>query len=461
MLNNLPTKRSKMQSIFLLLSIAFGISIVMLFVVQEWITVAAFIGATIIILILFLFKNKPEFIIVVCLILQFIPIGRYIGFPLYLALFIYLVIERWSKKGNVISFNIINVSWLALIILGCITIPKWNNYFSGMQWFMSLVIIPFIIYILIIDEYIKPDAIRWLLATGIPIIIGFIVIATFILSAIIIINQSSNITTYNFLIAFRGIVITGNGHNRLAGFLIFCAVYGYLTREFWSDRKLKKITFSVILYTALALSLLFVSRGALISLCTAIIIYFIGKYFMQEKVRHKKELRLLPIVLGILAAVFILITTKPFIEFLILRMQDYKNYSTLSRLVMWENCLLKIKSGIIMGTGPGQYPWYGIGELLEDPHNILLRYGVEFGAISLIFVAVVLFYPFLLVAKKVRGAREETVKTFLLFAPPLLGVFVHSMVDSLIGSRGMGPFIWLIWAIFIKYLLGFSNKQAA
>jgi O-antigen ligase len=135
------------------------------------------------------------------------------------------------------------------------------------------------------------------------------------------------------------------------------------------------------------------------------------------------------------------------------------SWSTLSRLVLWRDCLTQIRKGLLVGAGPGQYPFKVFNEVLVDPHNMFLRYGVEFGGFSMILIFIILIYPFLVFIKKINLCKDRTLKQVIIFAPPLIGTLIHSQIDSTITSRTSGPIIWLIWAIFVKKLLEVNNND--
>jgi O-antigen ligase len=410
-----------------------------------WVPIIALFGIAILVLILLLFRNRPEIIVFISIILNFAPAPLMItaSYVLMFMVSFYLFLIRIIRNQKVISFDIVNVSWLAIMLLGLFTVTKWNYKYLGLQWYTTLAIIPFILYVLIQDDYISKDGIKWILVKGIPFLFGFIVIEAIFAFMSVLLQNDLNVSAFTFSL-FRKLSIPGNGSNRLADILIFIAVFGYTSMELWKGRWLKNIVMQFIIISAFFIALTMMSRGSLVGLFMAVITFIFGKMLTDRKIK------ILPIIVSLLTVLFVL---RPFINQIIFRVQNIKvDFSTLYRLSMWWDCLVQIKDGIFVGTGPGQFPYRIFNEIHDDPHNMLLRYGVEFGGISIILLMAILAYPFYLFLKKYRSDPKTTMAIFLLFAPALLGTLMHSQIDYIINSKSYGPFYWLMWAICIKML---------
>lgn len=441
------------KKIYFSILLFLGLGTLVLLAFRVWVPVVLLIASIAVTALLILLRKRPEILLTIGIAISFMPEGKNLGYPLFILLFLYLIIRRMIIEKSIFKLDFISKIWLIIIMLGLITISKWHYYFMGIQWFMSLAIIPFIFYVLLNNEYIDQGGATWLLSYGFPIIIGVVIIESFAAIGIFLFNNVNEGISVKNLLDARHVSIPDVGSNRLAGVLVFCASFGLFTEKFWHGNWLKNNLILGSLYVAIILSFLLISRGALISLAIAISIFLMGKLLLGKKIAIKK-IKILPIFV---ISIIIFMIMQPFIKDLVYRMQHIKySVSTLSRLSLWNNCILKIKDSPFIGTGPAQYEYRVFSENLEDPHNIFLRYGVEFGILGLISIFIIFIYPFVLFIKKYSKNRERINPLFLSFAPSLLGVLVHSQIDSLIGSRTAGPLIWLVWALFIKLLNGYK-----
>ncbi|MBU2593895.1 MAG: O-antigen ligase family protein [Candidatus Edwardsbacteria bacterium] len=431
--------------------ISVGVLLICLLTAQYWQAFIIVSAAIIFVTVFLLLRNKPEFLIIISIILNYIPKGTRIGYSLMLLTFIYLLINRIINKQIIFKPDLTNVSWLFIIVLGVITFPKWQYLIVGLQWFAALSLVPLLLYIMIVNEYITPEAIHWLGRTGIPIIFSFIVAETVLAVFLLLSKQDSFFSIFNIM-TFHGLEITGNGSNRLAGILVFIAVFGMLSKRYWSGGFLRNLWMHVITFTALIISLLIMSRGAFVSLIVAMLVYGICKFTYERKIN---------VLSIIIFSVSVFVIAKPFIEHLLFRMQNVKiDASTLSRLIMWKNCVTQIKNEFIVGAGPGQYLFRDFTRYLDDPHNMFLRYGVDFGGVSILFLIIILIYPAMLVIKYRNLSRQKILPIVLIYAPPLIGALVHNQIDSTFTSRSSSPLLWLIWALFVNALLTHNRAEA-
>jgi len=445
-------KLNIISTINFIIHLSFGLAILLLLLLvamQKWIPVLIFIVTIVFTVVFALYRKKPEVLIVIGLLLNFVPHCLKVGYTIIIVTFMLTIIERYVKEHKKIKLDIVKIAWSAIVLLGLITIPKWNLIWVGIQYYAALSIIPLMIYILITDEYISETGSRWILKTGIPIIAGVILLETLMALISILLSQEATVGFVNINI-FRTIEIPENGTNRLAGMLMFLSIHLFLTRSKWKGGWAKNIILTLGMSLTFIISFLFTSRGALICLFVAIVAYVVGKYLLEKRVNW------LTIVLPLLPVIIIL---KPFVERLLYRMQNVKtDWSTLARLVLWKDCISHIKNGLIIGTGPAQYIYRSFSEVLIDPHNMFLRYGLEFGAISIILLLIILSYPIILVLKGFKINRALSMSIFIMFAPQLLGTITHSQIDSTITSRSSGLLIWLVWTLFVNKLINLKTQ---
>lgn len=124
------------------------------------------------------------------------------------------------------------------------------------------------------------------------------------------------------------------------------------------------------------------------------------------------------------------------------------DYSSIYRLILWYNSIESIINNPIIGTGPGQHRFEIITDSHEDPHNFILRYGVDFGGLSLLIVLIILAYPFILLYKTYKKDKNLGLFLISIFIPPSVYIIFHSLMEYLISSRGFSPLFWFYWAIF-------------
>jgi O-antigen ligase len=428
----------------------FGFILLIMFINRLWVPIILTVGIFLFFIVFLNLRKRPEILIVISIVLNYIPKGTRVGYTLLVVTFLYLLTKKLLENKIKYKIDIVKISWLIIIVLGLLTIPMWNNILSGLQWYAALAIVPLLLYILIIDEYISQEAIQWLMRYGLLWIFSFIVAEATVAALIILIKQDTFFSVPNIM-TFHGLEIPGNGSNRLAGLLVFISLFGLLSKKLWEGSWLKNTIVYFVLYFSMILTFLMVSRSALVSILSAGIVYIIAKIAYEKKVKIKSI---------VIAAIVILISAKPFIDHLVFRMKNVSiDASTLSRLMVWKSCIIQIKNGIVLGAGPGQFAFKDIFQLLDDPHNMFLRYGVDFGGVSIIFLMVILAYPLLIFVKKYRSNSADAMRVFLTFAPPLVGTVLHSMIDSTFTSRSTGPLLWLVWAIFVKSLLGHSPRK--
>jgi len=196
---------------------------------------------------------------------------------------------------------------------------------------------------------------------------------------------------------------------------------------------------------SLFISLFIMSRGAIVSLFAMATAYLIGLFYA------KRNINILPMLVIIL---LILIVMQPFISTLIERFQRSKyDLATLYRLAMWWDALKFMQRNPIFGAGPGQYHYQQFEAMKhDDPHNMFLRYGVEFGSVSVLPLLVITLLPCFFFLRYMKTNRTGAMNVYLCFAPPLIGTFVHSLIDYIINSMSFGPFYWLTWSISV-YLM--------
>jgi hypothetical protein len=379
--------------------------------------------------------------------LNLIPKGMNVSYPLLLLTFFFLVVERRFRKEKVINLDVVTISWLGIFALGVLTIAKWHNMFFGLQWFMALSIIPFVLWVLVSNEYITDDGIKWILERGIPFLFCVIVIETIFDFIKILIAQDTIFNIFNIMI-FRRLTIPNNGSNRLADMLVFISVFGFTSAQLWKGKWIKNNSMNIIITISLVMSFLIMSRGALIALLVSILAYVWGQF------QIKKEIKILPIVLSLST---VLVIMKPFVDKLIFRMQHLVDLSTLFRFILWNDSIIQIKNSII-GTGPGQYIYKVMTEQHDDPHNLFLRYGVEFGGISIVFLSIIIITLFYAFIRQYKKNKNIAMAIYMIFIPPILGTFVHGQMDYVISSRSYGPFFWLIWSMAMHII---SNEEKA
>jgi O-antigen ligase len=288
------------------------------------------------------------------------------------------------------------------------------------------------------------EKIKWLISTGLPILC-LVLFVSAVSVLLVILLRVENLSEVIDLNIFRRMAIPDNGSNRLAGLLVFICGFLFCSRQLWSGGFTLRLLLKVTMVGSFLISLFIMSRGAIISFFTMSVAYATGM------ILGRKKIRVVPIVLSL---VVILLVMQPFVINLVDRMKRVKvDYATYFRLAMWGDALLFMQKNPVIGAGPGQYRYQQFEAMKhDDPHNILLRYGVEFGAISSILILVIFVMPIYYFYVCYKKSNVVAVSTYIYLAPPLIGTAVHSMMDYIIPSMSFGPLYWTVWSIAI-YLL--------
>jgi O-antigen ligase len=418
-----------------------GIGLLVCFTLRLWVPVVVICGILIFNLIYFSVNNLSR-LIVFAMVLSFSPKSLYIGYPFLVLMFIYAVITNIFNNRHIYRADAITASWAFIILLGGVTIYKWQYPWLGIQWYMALAVLPLMIYLII--RSINRTDMLWIIQQGLPSIYTTIVAFTFIQILVLLADQDFAINTHNIM-KFHGLSLPGNGSNRLAGILAFVAILGFTSYPICKGAWVKNLVLSATAIFALIFSFVIMSRGAILALIAATIAFIFIKLKKQQRTPKISKVAII-----LLTIIIIAFSIKPFIDIMSYRMQIAKfDYASIYRLILWYNSIVLIIQNPILGSGPGQHPFEILNESHEDPHNIVLRYGVDFGGISILFLLLILVYPLFILYK--INKKDKIIGQFLIgvFIPPTIYIITHSLMEYLISSRGFSPFFWFYWAIFI------------
>jgi hypothetical protein len=324
------------------------------------------------------------------------------------------------------------------MLLAMLTIGKWSQLKLGLVGTIQLVIVPFLLYLLVNCKGFKIDT-NIVLNKGFPLLAAVLSLSTF---AVMAIKTQENISLGFDIMGFHNIEVLNTPSNRLAGLLVFLSLVIYTTKSLWAKNWVIEKAKYFLIFSSLGLSFVIISRGAIVSLLLAIILMTFGQIFYDNRSKIWKTLFMVALILPIV---------KPFWDMFYFRMTNVKlDFSNLFRLSMWWDALMKIKAGPFIGTGPGQYLFNNFTNRTNDPHNMFLRYGVEFGGVSIIVLLILIFMPLFYLYRLKNNDGQKFKELFFIFIPPLAAALLHSQIDIIITSPSYGFAFWLFWAIFVQ-----------
>jgi hypothetical protein len=373
-----------------------------------------------------------------------------IGYWIILLLFIIIYIKKSREKVRVIYYDFPILNWILICLLSLATIYQWTNYKDAIAGIVQNVIVPAIIYILINNkEIINDDECKFVLKKIFPLLLIFIVIQSlFAFLKGYAIGSSTSIGQN--IMKYHGFDIGWAKSNYLAGILVFLIPFTYFQKNKTEESWVKQIILwgSLLLGAVIALATL--SRGAILTFMVIISSYISGTLLFRKKIK------IYPIMFSLGGLISLMM---PFISKLWSRFINMKfDFSFLSRLYMWNDCINQIKNNIVLGVGFRQYLFNSYFLKMDDPHNIFLKYGVELGGFGIILILLILFYPIYGLFIK-RNYFKNNIKLYFIFIPVYIGAIFHSQLEVIITAARYGMMFWVFYAIFIRAVRDMSNNN--
>ena len=417
-----------------------GVAIITLYSLEQFAFVYTILAVFIFIATAGLVLYNQTYLVIVILVGSVIPFKAGLSFGHFVLLLysgiilIRVIIEHklhfYSKPAAILL--------ISLLALAMMTVGKWTNIKAGLLGTIQLVITPILLIVLLNSRECKVN-LTHVLQKGFPLLAVILSLSTFF---VMIEKMQLNVSLGLDIMGFHNIEVLNTPSNRLAGLLAFLALCIYTTRNILDKRRVISSLNYAIITTALVLSFLIISRGAILSLICGIAIIIFGQLVFNNRSKILKISLIFAVIISLL---------RPFWEMFYFRISNIKvDLSHLYRLAMWWDSLMKIKMGPIIGSGPGQYLFNNFTNRTNDPHNMFLRYGVELGGVSIIILIALMVLPILYLLR-LRKRNEELFKEYFIeFTPPLVAALFHSQIDIIITSPSYGLVFWVFWGIAVR-----------
>lgn len=426
-------------------SIIFSSFVFLLLVcMQQWLIAGLLVAGVCIILLSYICINKPEAFLIVSLFCSIIPfrLGLSLSHWIILSAYPIFVIYHIAKRSFAFRFDITSIAWIILILLGLVTIGKWHDYKMGVKCLIHLAIVPFIVYSYVNHSVLSVTTIRKVILSGVTSLSVFLVIASMI-AIVMEITSGVSVNTNNIM-SLHSLMVLNTPSNRLAGLLVFLSVFIFTAILPLTMNHAKRVFYYLLVIFALLISMLIVSRGAFVALAAAVGVYIGGQFIFNKK------LRLLPILISV---PLVLLMIKPFIDMVVFRMSIMQvDQASIVRQIVWWDASQQILRNILVGSGPGQYQYNVFYLKTYDPHNIFLRYGVEFGASGAFILFFILFYQIKRLFALMKYNPGDFGIIFMMFMPAIAAAFIHSQIDIIITSEGYGLIFWIVWALMVRMI---------
>lgn len=416
-----------------------------LFVLQQWSTIWVLIGIVLIVPLAALAVRHPDIVIALAIMLNFTRIAFYLpsGYWLFYFLVGTIVVNRTITKRLTLALDAHTIAWLVILVLALASVNRWHNLKDGIRIFLQLGLTPLLIHQFIKGDYLNAESCGRILSRFFVLVLLYLVAQ----SIIAMITGSALVRGASLgrgIMAFHGFDVGWAHSNYLAGILVSLSAIVFPQRHHSSNGPLLNglIWFAVV--SALLIAFITISRGAILALFLIIFIYYVLQIIGNRKIH------VLPVFAG---ATILLLLMMPFLASFWFRITHLRlDFPVLCRLFLWTDALRFIRSNVFIGSGPGQYLYNSIFQYMDDPHSIFLRYGVEFGGVSILLLLFVLGYPlYRSVSAYFRYGRDRVQLSLLLaFLPAIVGAIFHSQGEIIITGARYGMLFWLMFAFFIR-----------
>jgi O-antigen ligase len=441
---NNDTRTTRLSSLMGGSAFLIGLVAMVLLLLGNWKALAVLVAIVSFPLLLLVTWKWPVVILFVALAANFsnfpvvfLPVGYWL---FYLVAIVHIV-KRFHvlKNWRSLIADPLVVIFCVLVLLGMATVPRWTNIGEGIKGFLQLAVTPLIAYIIFRWDVLQRDVREGVVFTIVPLLLFFIVAQSF--AALLWGGAiARGVSLSRNLLGFHSFDIGWARSNYLAGILVFLVALTLAPRGSIHQRGYKTVIRWVTIVIACVLIVITLSRGAMVALAV------VGCAFLLLSGK-KQQMIVMSLVGG--GALLLLLAGSGIIDKLVFRLQHIRtDYSTLSRIGMILDSIRIIKNNPVIGRGPLQIVYKGFYEGLTDPHNVFLRYGAEFGGISILFIVFLLSYPLVRLYRSMKdGPRERAMA--LLFIPCLIGAIVHAQMEVTITALRYGLLFWIIYSAAI------------
>jgi O-antigen ligase len=392
---------------------------------------------------LYLVREMPDTIILVALLLCFSPIPMKYANTVIIGFGLFAILADRILRRRTIKFDLVLGLWATLGLITLATLPRWTNVLEGLRGIQNLLLIPVIVYVLIASRIIDERGRTRIIEYYIPIVISYAILQALFQFLITALVSQGNWVSSHFLVD----LYWGRSNTLAAIMALFAAyIFGLLQRP--SLGALVRLWYITLLAIAIAVIVAIISRGAILALVAGVVFYALLRVVTEKEVSVFKWI----IYIGTFT-LLLSVTMQSYFFALYQRFFNMKfDMSFFARLYMINDCLVQIRKNLLLGVGPNQYTYKDFFLKLQDPHNIFLRYGVDFGGISILLVLAILIIPFVMIYRIARKGVPEARKIATTLSLVLLVAVINSQWEAAITKYNYGLLFWTIYAIAVTSL---------
>ena len=420
----------------------YGVLFLMALALQQYNIFKMLLAGVLIPLVIYRSIVNPGAVLFICLIAYFTPEAELYG---NIILFLYgltIVIYHLLVKRIHIKVDIILLLWLAIGINAFLTIGRWHHLSLAMRGLLHFAFLPIIVYISIVKNIIDYDGCQRFIKIYFPIVISYAVIQ-------VILYYFSNvaISKINSMSLHSGYGLGWGVSNTLATIMVLFATVLYSNPGFTRANPIVRTWFYFLIASTVMIAVMIISRGALLSLTLAVSVFYIIRSILEKRFDLWHWLGKLTILSLFITGLF-----YRYIVTLIDRFANLKiDQSTFGRLYVAWDSFAAMKKNLLIGPGPNQYRYHEFYRYLEDPHNIFLRYGVDFGIISMGIISLILMYPLYKILKLYRQKPVSAVNIYTLLMLPYLIALCNSQIEAAITKFNYGLVFWVFYSLIIRF----------
>lgn len=420
------------------LVIVFALMILYAVMMQSYIVALVLFGLFLCPFALYIVCRWPDFGLFISMGLSFIPVSEdrvnVLLCLIAIILNIYILLKKSIKK----RLDIITLSWLIIVINCILTMAKWSNLQQAIKGVYLYILLPYTIYAFINSELIDAHGVGRILKKYIPAVVVFSLIQVFWVYVFNI-----NISVLDRMSMHSGFDVGWAYSNTLAAILALFFAALYANPILNTKNVLLRGTVILLMSMCVIVCLLIVSRGALLSIVIGFTVFRSVILLIDKKLSLRK---LLLISSTVITAGMVLFSN--YISAVIDRFVHLQiDASFQARLyVVFDSYKQMVKQPFI-GAGPNQYQYQDFYELLLDPHNVFLRYGVDFGIISMLAIFTILIYPIIRIYRLYKIDKAFAREVIIRYLFPVSVAIVNSQFEAAITKYNYGIIFWIYYAL--------------
>lgn len=424
-------------------TIAIGLAAVLSFALTKSLMASLLVLGVALPGLLYLFLAMPDIIILISLLLCFSPIPMKYANTVVIGFGLFAILANRILRGRMIKFDLVLGLWATLGLITVATLPRWSNVLEGLRGVQNLLLVPIIVYVLIASRIIDERGRARILEYYIPFVISYAILQALFQFLVTELVSQGNWVSSHFLVD-----LYWGRSNTLAAIMALFAAYIFGLLQSQSPGPVVRLWYLTILAIAIAVIVAIISRGAILALVAGVAVYILLRAVTEKRAAVFKW--------AIYMGTFILLLSVVMHNYLFALYQRFINMrfdmSFFARLYMINDCLVQIRKNLLLGVGPNQYTYKDFFLKLQDPHNIFLRYGVDFGGISILLILAILLVPFVMIYQIARKGVPEARKITTTLSLVLLVSVINSQWEAAITKYNYGLLFWTVYAIVVTSL---------